>query len=128
MWRQAALNCHSCLLCVVGHFPLCGARLEVVPTVGLEGVVGAALDVVALHLLDEGAQGLLGLGVGVVHHAGALPVLAGARVHADGHAQLPGAALGLRLVLLHLDDGAPSRDLGHGYRLARESSASRCSR
>ena len=80
----------------------------------LEGGAGAPPDAVVLDLLDEVAQGLLGLGVGhVVDAARAGLVLARARVEAHGHAQLPLAALGLGLVLLELDDGALADYLGH---------------
>ena len=80
----------------------------------LEGGAGALPDAVVLDLLDEVAQGLLGLGVGhVLDAARAGPVLARARVEAHGDPQLPLAALGLGLVLLELDDGALADYLGH---------------
>lgn len=92
------------------------ADLEEPLAVLLEGVGRAALHLVVLKLLDEAPQGLLCLGeVHVGDAPGAGLVLAGARVEADGHAELPFAALGLWLVLLELDDGALAGDLGHGY-------------
>lgn len=101
----------------LGDLLLGPAHLEVAVAVLGQGVGRAPLHGAALHLFDERTELALGLGVGALDDAGLLLVLARARVLASADAELLAAALALRLVLLHLDDGAFSFDLRHGFPL-----------
>ena len=101
----------------LGDLLLGPAHLEVAVAVLGQGVGRAPLHGAALHLFDERTELALGLGVGALDDAGLLLVLARARVLASADAELLAAALALGLVLLHLDDGAFSFDLRHGFPL-----------
>lgn len=98
----------------LGDLLLCTAHVEVASAVLLEGEGGAALDPVVLDLVDELAQGGLGLVVRAAEHARLAQVLPRLGVEPKRDAELPLAALVLGLVLLELDYGVLA-----GYLLLR---------